>query len=143
MSTIGEMKEPVAKASRKLLGMLNEAVARELQVSIQYMWQHVERGAGGSAAHGELRRIAIADRLYCLGGTPTTQPNPVFVGSTPQEMFGRDVEEEKNAERLYRQIIKTAQAEDDETTAQLFRGILEQEEGHHAVFASLLKTVQP
>lgn len=29
------------KASKELLELLNEAIARELQVSIQYMWQHV------------------------------------------------------------------------------------------------------
>ncbi|MGD0550574.1 MAG: ferritin, partial [Candidatus Bathyarchaeia archaeon] len=29
-------------ASAKLLDMLNQAIARELQVSIQYMWQHVQ-----------------------------------------------------------------------------------------------------
>ncbi|MEM3581585.1 MAG: ferritin, partial [Candidatus Bathyarchaeia archaeon] len=28
-------------ASKKLLEMLNDAIAREMQVSIQYMWQHV------------------------------------------------------------------------------------------------------
>jgi len=28
-------------ASKKLMDKLNEAVARELQVSVQYMWQHV------------------------------------------------------------------------------------------------------
>ncbi|MCS7114374.1 MAG: ferritin, partial [Nitrososphaerota archaeon] len=28
--------------SKKLLDMLNDAIARELQVSIQYMWQHVQ-----------------------------------------------------------------------------------------------------
>ena len=28
-------------ASKELMDMLNEAIANELQVSIQYMWQHV------------------------------------------------------------------------------------------------------
>jgi len=28
--------------SKKLLEMLNDAIAREIQVSIQYMWQHVQ-----------------------------------------------------------------------------------------------------
>ena len=28
-------------ASKELLDLLNKAIARELQVSIQYMWQHV------------------------------------------------------------------------------------------------------
>ena len=28
-------------ASKELLEMLNKGIAREIQVSIQYMWQHV------------------------------------------------------------------------------------------------------
>ena len=28
-------------ASKKLISLMNEGIARELQVSIQYMWQHV------------------------------------------------------------------------------------------------------
>jgi len=30
-----------AKVSAELLDLLNKAIAREIQVSIQYMWQHV------------------------------------------------------------------------------------------------------
>ena len=33
---------PVTKVSASLLEKLNQAIARELQVSIQYMWQHVQ-----------------------------------------------------------------------------------------------------
>jgi bacterioferritin len=33
---------PVTKVSKELLGMLNDAIARELQVVVQYMWQHVQ-----------------------------------------------------------------------------------------------------
>ncbi|MEK7309284.1 MAG: ferritin, partial [Planctomycetota bacterium] len=31
----------MATASKELLDLLNTAIARELQVSIQYMWQHI------------------------------------------------------------------------------------------------------
>ncbi len=31
----------VQKASGKLTELLNKAIAREIQVSVQYMWQHV------------------------------------------------------------------------------------------------------
>ena len=33
---------PATKVSQKLKDMLNDAIAREIQVSIQYMWQHVQ-----------------------------------------------------------------------------------------------------
>lgn len=30
------------KASPELLELMNRAIAREMQVSIQYMWQHIQ-----------------------------------------------------------------------------------------------------
>ena len=78
------------KASAELLDLLNQAIARELQVSVQYLWQHVMwSGVAGHSVKGELRSIgitemkhaeAIAERLAYLGGTPTTKPEPIFVG---------------------------------------------------------------
>jgi bacterioferritin len=73
-------------ASKKLLEMLNKAIARELQVVIQYMWQHVQwSGIKGFAVQDEIEKIAItemkhaekiAERLFYLGGIPTTKPEP-------------------------------------------------------------------
>src|SRR5512139_3029258 len=91
----------VIKVSKGLLDKLNQAIARELQVSIHYMWQHVQwSGVKGFAVQGELRSIAIAEmkhaeaigeRLYYLGGIPTTKPSPIFVGTTLKEMIEADV----------------------------------------------------
>ncbi|MBC7130152.1 ferritin, partial [Candidatus Bathyarchaeota archaeon] len=127
--------------SEKLLNMLNDAIARELQVSIQYMWQHVQwRGVKGFAVQEELKKIAItemkhaeaiAERLFYLGGTPTTKPAEIFVGQTLREMIERDKRDEENAINLYKQIIAQARSENDETTAFLFEGILKEEEEHH------------
>jgi bacterioferritin len=84
-------------ASKELLDMLNKAIARELQVSIQYMWQHVQwRGVKSFAVKEELKKIAItemkhaetiAERLFYLGGTPTTKPDPIFVRESLKEMI--------------------------------------------------------
>jgi len=136
-------------ASQKLLEMLNAAIARELQVSIQYMWQHVQwSGVKGFAVQEELKKIAItemkhaesiAERLVYLGGTPTTKPNEIFVGKTLKEMIERDVKDEENAITLYKEIITQAREEKDVTTARLFEEILEQEEEHHDFFTSLLE----
>jgi len=136
-------------ASKKLLEMLNAAIARELQVSIQYIWQHVQwSGVKGFAVQEELKKIAItemkhaesiAERLVYLGGTPTTKPNEIFVGKTLREMIERDVKDEENAITLYKEIIAKAHEEKDITTARLFEEILEQEEEHHDFFTSLLE----
>lgn len=140
-----------AKTSKKLLGLLNTAIARELQVSIQYVWQHVQwSGVKGFAVQGELKSIAIAEmkhaeaiaeRLFYLGGIPTTKPDPIFVGTTLKEMIAQDVKDEESAVTLYKQIVEVARDEGDETTNRLFREILQQEEGHHDVFTSLLEEI--
>ncbi len=140
---------PATKVSTSLLKQLNEAIARELQVSIQYMWQHVQwGGVKGFAVHSELKSIAIAEmkhaeaiaeRLYYLGDIPTTKPNPIYVGNTLKEMIQQDVKDEENAVNLYKKIIEQATKEGDVTTAFMFKEILEQEEDHHDTFTTLLE----
>jgi bacterioferritin len=135
-------------ASKKLKGYLNKAIARELQVSIQYMWQHVlVKGVEGFAVKNELKEIAItemkhaeaiAERLAYLGGVPTTKPDPIFMGKNLKEMLKADKKAEEEAISMYKEIIKIAREEEDETTQKLFQGILADEEEHHDTFSSLL-----
>jgi len=146
---MAEKSDAVTKVSKALLNQLNEAIARELQVAIQYMWQHVQwGGVKGFAVQSELRSIAIAEmkhaesiaeRLYYLGGIPTTKPTPIFVGKTLKQMISQDVKDEENAIKLYTQIVEMARKEGDETTNRLFREILQQEEDHHDTFTTLLE----
>lgn len=134
-------------ATKELLELLNNAIARELQVSIQYMWQHVLwSGVKGFAVKDELKKIAItemkhaeaiAERLVYLGGKPTTTPSPIFIGETLKDMIERDRKDEEEAINLYKKIISVARNEGDETTDRLFRQILSEEEEHHDTFKSL------
>jgi len=136
-------------ASKKLLDALNDAIARELQVSVQYMWQHVmARGMAGETAKGVFKQIGIAEmkhaeeiaeRLFYLGGVPTTKPAPIQVGKKVKEMLRIDKKAEEDAIKLYRGIIRMAEKEGDTTTANLFTEILAQEEEHHSQFSSLLE----
>jgi bacterioferritin len=144
-----EKHDAVTKVSKTFLGKLNEAIARELQVAIQYMWQHVQwGGVKGFAVQDELKSIgiaemkhaeAIAERLFYLGEIPTTKPSPIFVGSTLKEMIERDVQDEANAITLYKKIIEAALKEGDVTTSFLFKQILQEEEDHHDTFTTLLE----
>ncbi len=137
--------------SNELLEMLNTAISRELQVSIQYMWQHVMwKGTKAFAVKDELKKIAItemkhaekiAERLAYLGGIPTTKPEPIFVGESLREMIERDKMDEEGAIKLYREIISRARNEGDEVTEQLFKEILADEEEHHDTFVSLLEEI--
>ncbi|MCJ7507069.1 ferritin [Candidatus Bathyarchaeota archaeon] len=138
-------------ASKELMDLLNKSIARELQVAIQYMWQHVQwSGVKGFAVQGELKSTAItemkhaekiAERLFYLGGIPTTKPEPIFVGTALKEMIEKDKKDEEGAIQLYKQVVELARKEGDETTNRIFREILEDEEEHHDTFTSLLEEI--
>ena len=136
-------------ASAKLLDMLNRAIARELQVSIQYMWQHVQRKGIEHYTVGEdFKKIAIvemkhaekiAERLWYLGGKPTIQPSPISVGSKLREMVEFDVKAELEAINMYKEIMEVAEKEGDVATKEMFEEIEAEEEEHHDFFTSLLE----
>ena len=89
---------------KQLLEILNKGIARELQVSIQYMWQHVQvTGVMGAVVADKFKEIAItemkhaeelAERLSYLNGVPTTKPDPIFVGNSLREMLIQDQKNE-------------------------------------------------
>ncbi len=136
-------------ASKELLGLLDEAVAREIQVSIQYMWQHILwKGIKGFAVKDELKKIAIeemkhaeeiAERIAYFGAVPTTKPSEIVVGDTLKEMMEQDIKDEEYAIELYQRIIQKAQEEGDHGTAHLFKKILMDEEEHLDFFRGILE----
>ena len=136
-------------ASKKLLEKLNDAIARELQVSVQYMWQHVMvRGIHAEAVGGVFKKFAItemkhaeaiAERLDYLGGAPTTKPTPITIGKGVKDMLSIDKKAEEDAITFYREIIQLAEKEGDVVTKRLFEGILADEEEHHNAFSTLLE----
>ena len=134
--------------SEKLLDLLNKGIARELQVSIQYMWQHVQvTGIDGAVVNGIFRQVAIAEmkhaeklaeRLNYLNSVPTTKPDPVFVGGSLIEMLKQDEQNEEEAIQLYKHAIQVASQEGDYTTRRLLEDILSEEENHIDIFGKLL-----
>jgi bacterioferritin len=138
----------VQKASSKLTDMLNQAIAREIQVSVQYMWQHVmAKGLESAEIADVFEEVAItemkhaekiAERIFYFDITPTTKPDPIKVGGTLKEMLEYDAKAEEEAIDLYKEIIKVAAAEGDSTTRLLFEQILAEEEEHHDTFTTLL-----
>ncbi|HLB70472.1 MAG TPA: ferritin-like domain-containing protein [Candidatus Methanoperedens sp.] len=134
--------------AEQLLELLNKAIARELGVSIQYMWQHVmAMGMKSPDIKDIFKDIAIAEmkhaeniaeRLFYLGGTPTTKPTPINVGTSLKEMIELDLKAEDEAIELYTEIIKVADGKEDSTTRLLFEEILTSEEEHKHVFTKLL-----
>ncbi|MBT0158392.1 hypothetical protein G4O51_00205 [Candidatus Bathyarchaeota archaeon A05DMB-2] len=134
--------------------LLNMAVAREIQVSIQYMLQHAKMeklirktipenilfdkttyDAVGKFlkefAIVEMKHAAdIMERIYYLGGSATTKANKVMVGNSLSEFAKNDVKAEEEALVLYRKIINTAKEVDDWETREMFEKIYGEEEQH-------------
>ncbi len=148
---MGVSLAPMTKVSDKLKEMLNKAIAREIQVSVQYMWQHIQVvGVKGVAVQDKFKQTAIsemkhaekiAERLWYLGGTPTTKPDPIVVGGSLKEFLENDTKAEEEAITMYKSIIEMAHKEGDVTTAFIFKEILENEEEHHDLFTTMLEEV--
>jgi bacterioferritin len=133
----------------ELLDLLNKAITRELGVSIQYMWHHVMAlGMESPEIKDVFKDIAIvemkhaediAERLFYLGGIPTTKPTPIAVGGSLKEMVKDDLQAENEAIEMYKGIIDKASEKGDSTTRLLFEEILTAEEEHKHTFSILLK----
>jgi len=135
--------------SEELLELLNKAIAREIGVSVQYMWQHVmAMGMKSPEVKDVFKDIAIvemkhaekiAERLFYLGGVPTTKPTTIKVGDSLEEMVETDLKAEDEAIEMYMKIIELAGRENDSTTRLMFEEILTEEEEHKHTFTILLK----
>ena len=138
----------VQKASTKLTDMLQQAIAREIQVTVQYMWQHIMAKGLESAEIADVFEDAaieemkhaekIAERIFYFDVVPTTKPSPIVVVSGLKEMLEAYAKAEEEAIDLYKAIIKQADIEGDSTTRLLFEQILADEERHHDTFTTLL-----
>ena len=138
----------VQKASPKLTEMLNQAIAGELQAIVQYMWHHIMvKGLNAASLTEVFEETAveemkhaerIAERLFYFDVNPTTKPNPIAVGGSPEQMLQANTKAEEEAITLYKDIIKQAASEGDDTTRLLFEEILADEERHHDTFTTLL-----
>lgn len=129
--------------------MMQESISRELAVTTQYMWHHVMgKGLDSPPFRDLVKKISIAEmkhaesiaeRLDHYGVAPTTKPVQIKVGGDLKQMISDDVEAERGAIGLYKQVIKQADSEGDIVTRDLFEGILAAEEDHEARFSSLLQ----
>jgi bacterioferritin len=138
----------VQKASPKLTEMMNQAIAGELQAIVQYMWHHIMvKGMNSTSLMEVFEDISveemkhaekIAERLFYFDVTPTTKPTPIVVGGDETQMLKANVKAEEEAITLYKEIIKQAISEGDDTTQHLFAEILAAKERHHDTFTTLL-----
>jgi len=134
--------------------LLNEAVSREIQVSLQYMLQHskMEKILRKTIPENVLldkttyevmgkflkefaiqemkHAAAVMERIYYLGGSATTKADKPKIGNTLSEFASNGVQAEKEALELYRRIIEIAGKIGDWETRELFEKIYTEEEKH-------------
>jgi len=144
----------ILKTTPEYMDLLNKAVAREIQVSVQYMIQHtkmeklvtkkisenilLEKTTYDKfgeylkkAALEEMKHLGmIMERIYQLGGEASTKPSYIKIGDSLKEMAKINYEDEKNALELYRKIIDLAEQLGDKETRLMFDKIYSEEEKH-------------
>ncbi|NMC06105.1 MAG: hypothetical protein GYA24_12890 [Candidatus Lokiarchaeota archaeon] len=153
----------VEKPSAELVALLNAGVARELQVSAQYILQHTKMEKLLRKVRAEnilletttyealgklLKTMAIEEmkhagtimeRLYYLGAEATTKAAPVKIGKNLKEFMSHGFEAEAEALELYMKTIKLAEGEGDMETGEIFRKIYSDELKHYHSFEERLK----
>src|SRR5512136_291358 len=142
------------KSTSSYIGLLNEAVAREIQVSVQYMLQHskmekliakripenilldkttydaVGKFLREFAIQEMKHAAAVMERIYYLGGEATTKSGKVSIGNSLSEFAKLGAKAEEEALVLYRKIIEAAAKVGDWETREMFEKIYAQEESH-------------
>jgi len=136
------------------IDLLNQAISRELEVSVQYMVQHTKMeklirkvipenillDKTTYEAMGQFLKdfgiqemkhaAAIMERIYYLGGQATTKANKPHIGDTLSAFARHGAKAEEEALVLYRRIIAAAGQIGDWETRELFEKIYAEEEAH-------------
>jgi bacterioferritin len=142
------------KPTSEYFELLNKAVSREIQVSIQYILQHAKMEklirkiipenilldkTTYEAVGKFLREIAIQEmkhaaaimeRIYYLGGSATTKSDKPTIGNSLSEFAKLGVKAEEEALMMYRKIIDAAGNIGDWETREVFEKIYGEEEQH-------------
>jgi bacterioferritin len=142
------------KATNEYLELLNKAVAREIQVSAQYMLQHSKMEKLlrkvikenylldtttyeefgkilKDFAINEMKHLAIImERIYILGGEATTKPDTIIIGNSIKQFAQLGIKAEEEALEMYRKVIEVAKENGDRKTWNLFTKIYDDEEEH-------------
>jgi len=146
------------KTTPEYLNLLNQGVAREIQVAVQYMLQHSkmekllrkmipENILLDKTTYDQVGKVLkefaiqemkhlgkIMERIYILGGDATTKPSHIEIGNSLRAFGELGLKAETEALKLYRQIIEMAGKLGDWETREMFEDIYEDEEKHFLQF---------
>ena len=141
------------KKMERVIDVLNQARALELNAIHQYMNQHYnldDMDYGEMAA--KIKLIAIdemrhaemfAERIKELGGEPTTEPSgKTERGQEVEAVFPFDMDLEDSAITAYNQFLSVCNENGDSTSMKLFEGIIDDEQLHFNYFDSVNGHIQ-
>ena len=129
------------KGNAKVIAALNEALQEELLAINQYFlhaemcenWKYealakrIKKESIDEMKHAE----RLIERILFLDATPTlTGPTSLKVGKNVKEQLASDLELEYHAVKMYNAAVKLSRDEGDNTSAEIFEEILQDEEGH-------------
>lgn len=158
--TEGAVTADYALDRKKVIGVLNEALATELVCVLRYKFHYfMASGIHSQAVKEEFKEHAgeeqehadqIAERIKQLGGKPDMNPSILTSrshseykeGTSLADMIREDLIAERIAIESYREIIQFI-GEKDPTTKRLMEHILAKEEEHADDMADLLFAVEP
>jgi bacterioferritin len=132
----------------KLIGLLNEDLAREYQAIIAYVvYSQVLKGAAYMKIASELElhaqqelqhALMIAKQIDYLGGTPTLEPKPVKLSKDAKEILRFDLDNEIQTIRNYRERVTQCEQLGEFAIAEIVRKLLVEEQDHEIDLATAL-----
>lgn len=129
------------KGSKKVIEILNKALADELAAINQYMvHSEMSNNWGYELLHKEIEKRAIQEmkhaealieRILFLEGIPiVSKLSPIKIGKNVKEMMDFDLNAELGAVRDYNEFSKICTEEKDNISKNLFENLLKDEEDH-------------
>ena len=138
----------MAKGSKKVIDLLNEARSRELTAILTYMVQHYELA---NDDYGKLAKVlkdtgiaemkhaeTLAERILFLGGVPITRPDAeIKRGEKIAAKIATDIALEEGAVKMYNQAALACAAELDHVSKGIFEKLLGDENEHLDAFINI------
>jgi len=132
----------------ELIELLNGDLSREYQAIIAYViYSQTLTGAEYMSIAKELElhakqeldhALTIAKQIDYLGGTPTSEPQPVRVSDDAKEMLQFDLDNETDTIKNYRERVRQCEALNEYAMAEEIREILRVEQEHQIDLATAL-----
>ncbi len=108
---------------KKIIELMNKAIELEYQAFVQYFYQSLALKGFSTMAMAQFLAAEadielghakmLAQKVAFLGGIPSSTIADVKTGDTPQEMIEYNIDREKKAIEIYKELKELAKNEDE------------------------------